>query len=1299
MKRKISAMILSFMILSTCLMVSLPARAQGVTRKISEVPLIGQETDNSCWAACSQMVLQYYGTYGPLVSQIQTAREIGNESYYFDGLPGTENLPFVGGWEGSLERLGQLDADPEWGAPHPEWGLSFEEVVNDINLNRPIIAITEVGPLQNHAVLIIGYIDNPDSDTDEVILHNPAPVGQGVEEQRLWTTFQSQLTWYPPAIRTIPKVEKGEISIQFVETRSSGILRFIASSDAAYAWWTKARKWDTVGKSWANIPGISDEMKDEEARTIDIDIDANGAGNYRLILSATMLEQATWAVKIIQIPTGWICYGYDMARTGYYPYPSKYNIPNKPFETLWTSPHEGKNLMALTGDVNGDGRLEVAKVSGDNLKVISDNGTGLWTETIPGEDSYYGTGWLRLDLLEDVTGDGVPEIFVARKVSHYQSNLYVYDGDGNLIKTISRSVGRDGNMWTAAVFDVDGDGDKEIFCGIGSNYVGNPRGACLFDYDTGTELWYYAAGNTIADSMADLNNDGLLEITSTWASVHNGASGGGKGSNTYTSDDSVYVVVINENGDEIFTREIHGTHNHGSAFERIVDLDRDGAKEIVVLHSHEPTHYPGYAETFLWDSNGNDLKSYQGSYNCGFGGIVIADINKDGKDEVIVGSNDGVFRVMDHNLGIIDSANHYYVPQVVNDINGDGELEIIVSDYNTRELVVLGNNLDELWKLSFPTYPSAIVSDVDSDGVNDLVITADRLYVASSPSRVKLPTPVFNPAIDKISLRFATEPVSETWGPGNNVHVEIYDISPRHWRFLTDLSQRAEDLFLASFDCNAFRNRDANESLTHGEITQNVYEAIPEEVIDELCTYLPEMFVVYSVISTYASLFANFGMEIIEGSQPSTADAFGVLTFAIPESLENEDWIPTYIYDKYGYLDEGEWNVIGTGFGTGSLNTVSVYCLADLQVMDSLGRLVDKATNQIPGASYFETDLNQDGELDDTIILPETPGLKYTIWVIPEPEAMPNDTFTLVLGSVDIGIPLAENVTLSEAPESGYELVSLLSPQERPPITTLTVGEPQYFNLAGDLIIRSITPLTLTVHAGQFEVLSTMYRIYNGTYDSGWTTYTQPFHLIGLSDGTYYIDYNSTDNTGNIEPTKTATLVLNNSPPLDVDPDTLNLRSKGNWVTAYIEFLGSYNVTDIDVTSISLNGTIPVDAEAPIAIKDHDNDTVPDLMVKFNRAALTSYIYHDLGITYGNVTLTITGNLTDETPFEYSDTIRVIFVGDVNDDGVIDSTDLGIFGVAWPESPHNPDCDFNGDGVVDSTDYGLLATNYGATVS
>jgi len=46
---------------------------------------------------------------------------------------------------------------------------------------------------------------------------------------------------------------------------------------------------------------------------------------------------------------------------------------------------------------------------------------------------------------------------------------------------------------------------------------------------------------------------------------------------------------------------------------------------------------------------------------------------------------------------------------------------------------------------------------------------------------------------------------------------------------------------------------------------------------------------------------------------------------------------------------------------------------------------------------------------------------------------------------------------------------------------------------------------------------------------------------------------------------------------IDFDPDTLNLKSEGRWVTVYIELPNGYDVSEIDVPSIKLNDFVTVD--------------------------------------------------------------------------------------------------------------------------
>jgi hypothetical protein len=90
----------------------------------------------------------------------------------------------------------------------------------------------------------------------------------------------------------------------------------------------------------------------------------------------------------------------------------------------------------------------------------------------------------------------------------------------------------------------------------------------------------------------------------------------------------------------------------------------------------------------------------------------------------------------------------------------------------------------------------------------------------------------------------------------------------------------------------------------------------------------------------------------------------------------------------------------------------------------------------------------------------------------------------------------------------------------------------------------------------------------------------------------------------------------------DLTPNTLNLRSMGNWVQGYLEPPAPFTPADIDTSSIRINGSVAVDPAAPVVIGDHDSNGIPDLMVKFNRPVI------ELTMSAGDsVPVTVTGLL------------------------------------------------------------------------
>ena len=98
---------------------------------------------------------------------------------------------------------------------------------------------------------------------------------------------------------------------------------------------------------------------------------------------------------------------------------------------------------------------------------------------------------------------------------------------------------------------------------------------------------------------------------------------------------------------------------------------------------------------------------------------------------------------------------------------------------------------------------------------------------------------------------------------------------------------------------------------------------------------------------------------------------------------------------------------------------------------------------------------------------------------------------------------------------------------------------------------------------------------------------------------------------------------------VDIDPNTLNLNSKGKWITAFIWLSEEYNVTDIDPNSIFLEGRIKPERF---------------WLTEDNKIAIAKFGREDVQaiLEVGDIELTITGRLNDGILFEASDVITVI---------------------------------------------------------
>jgi parallel beta-helix repeat protein len=198
----------------------------------------------------------------------------------------------------------------------------------------------------------------------------------------------------------------------------------------------------------------------------------------------------------------------------------------------------------------------------------------------------------------------------------------------------------------------------------------------------------------------------------------------------------------------------------------------------------------------------------------------------------------------------------------------------------------------------------------------------------------------------------------------------------------------------------------------------------------------------------------------------------------------------------------------------------------------------------------------------------------------------------------------------------------------------------------------------------------------------------------GIGDTPYVIGKNNQDHYPQMK-INPISAIINAS--TSMEPAILNLEWKSKWITAYIELPEGYDPAHINGSTVMLNGTFPAEL-TPTAIGDHNNNSVPDLMVEFNRTAVSQFILAE-GIISGNVTLTITGQLDDGTSFKGSALVGVRMPGDVNMDGKVDIKDISIISRAFGTVPGDPRwnsvADENEDGKIDIRDIVLVARNFG----
>lgn len=339
---------------------------------------------------------------------------------------------------------------------------------------------------------------------------------------------------------------------------------------------------------------------------------------------------------------------------------------------------------AAFADVNGDGFMDMLVVGSKTVLYLND-GNGFYEEVT-------GTSFVPMlspDIaFADVDGDGDMDVMLqgfSPQIWPITTILYLNDGGGNFIEDTNNSFTQLYDNGTVTFGDTDGDGDIDLIIS-GGDALGNyltifysNDGNGNFTENTSANLMNIYGGKV---RMEDLNNNGNLDliisgyeadnsfIATTTIYFNDGAGNfiedtqnqisghylGDIDLGDINGDGNVDLVITGYDENDAPMTKLYTSDGAGQFTElttssllqlldsRAVfsDVDLDGDLDLLI-HGADSD---GFIQTVLYENDGTGLFTEVTGMpfdNSGYGGIVFADIDNDGDEDVLLAGLKGVY--------------------------------------------------------------------------------------------------------------------------------------------------------------------------------------------------------------------------------------------------------------------------------------------------------------------------------------------------------------------------------------------------------------------------------------------------------------------------------------------------------------------------------------------------------------------------------------------------------------------------------------------------------------------------------
>ncbi len=257
--------------------------------------------------------------------------------------------------------------------------------------------------------------------------------------------------------------------------------------------------------------------------------------------------------------------------------------------------------------------------------------------------------------------------------------------------------------FSPALADLDHDGDMEVISGASNGKLfawqetdldGNGRADLHFEIDCGAAIT-------------------TVPVIGNWNSKVAGIK-------TAVGNETGEVYLVSENGDIIWNKAVSKNPIKGLA-----GFDERGSVGLIAVDDQN--------NIFLLNENGD--VNWQKSLS-GYGSLsypAIGDVNRDGKLEIVVSSDDGNLIILDNGGNLLPSFNIVAIGSPLSnptlaDIDDDGYIDIVLTGggrifafhYNGAALTDFPITVDRHFKNE--SYPDPILADLDGDGKVEIIV-------------------------------------------------------------------------------------------------------------------------------------------------------------------------------------------------------------------------------------------------------------------------------------------------------------------------------------------------------------------------------------------------------------------------------------------------------------------------------------------------------------------------------------------------------------------------------------------------